>query len=169
MLLSFLGWAAETVFFWFCYGEFCDRGFMTLPFCTIYGASFLLVYFLVGTLGRGGLLLRGEGYSLGRTAACFLLSMVIPTALELVTGLFFDRFLGMRLWSYQAYRYHYRGYICLEYAFLWGGLVPICMEWIFLPLRRWIFSLKPGRTIAAAIAITVMAAVDWGINFGRLY
>ena len=168
MVISFLGWAAETVFFWFCYGKVYDRGFMTLPFCTIYGASFLLVYFLAGTLGEGGVLLRKRGYSLSRTVGCFFLSMVLPTALELVTGLFFHRFFDMRLWSYAAYRFHYGGYICLEYAFLWGALVPVCMEWVFLPLRRWVFGLESRQVAAAAGAAAVLAAVDWGVNFARL-
>jgi len=53
MEMSFWGWAVETVFFLLCYGQLYDRGFMTLPFCTIYGCSFLLLYFLVGIPDEG--------------------------------------------------------------------------------------------------------------------
>ena len=52
-LLSFAGWCAETLYFLARWQEFADRGFLTLPLCTIYGSSALLVYFALGT-PRGG-------------------------------------------------------------------------------------------------------------------
>lgn len=157
MALSFLGWAAETVFFLFCYGEFHDRGFMTLPFCTIYGCSFLLLYGMIGS-----------PRSSRNKVAYFLLCALIPTALELVTGWFFHRQFGLRLWSYESYRFQYHGYICLEYALLWGLLIPPCMTHIVLPLKRRIFAMSAAHTSALSLVLAAAAAVDWSINFARL-
>jgi len=169
MAISFWGWVAETLFFFLCYGRLFDRGFMTLPFCTIYGFSFLLLYFLIGTpdTGETALLSRRLPEHRCPRPVYFLLAALIPTGLELVTGLFFHRLFGLRLWSYTAYRFHFNGYICLEYTLLWGTLLPLCMQHLFSPLKERIFSL-PGlwvRRLSTVLAL--LAAMDWLFNFSR--
>ena len=143
--------------FLFCYGEFHDRGFMTLPFCTIYGCSFLLLYSLIG-----------PPRSSKNKAVYFLLCALIPTTLELITGWFFYHGFGLRLWSYESYRFQYRGYICLEYALLWGILIPPCMTHLVLPLKRRIFSMSAAHTAAVSLSLAAAAAADWSINFAKL-
>lgn len=165
MEISFLGWAVETVFFLFCYGEFHDRGFMTLPFCTIYGCSFLLLYFLIGTPGERKSLPRRRG--MHSALLYFLLCALIPTGLELLTGWFFQSVFGLRLWSYESYRFHFQGYICLEYALLWGVLIPPCMKYIFLPLKRRVFDLAASYVWTLSGLLAILATVDWAVNFSR--
>lgn len=58
MFLSFLGWALETVYIRIATEKWGDRGFMTMPFCPIYGCSLILVYFLIGTPPEGSLFLK---------------------------------------------------------------------------------------------------------------
>lgn len=165
MEISFLGWAVETVFFLLCYGEWHDRGFMTLPFCTIYGCSFLLLYFLIGTPEDRRLHMGSEAFS---PMLYFLLCALIPTGLELLTGWFFQNTFGLRLWSYESYHFHFQGYICLEYALLWGILIPPCMKYIFLPMKRRVFIWKASYAGAVSTLLAVLAAVDWTVNFSRL-
>lgn len=168
MAVSFLGWAVETLFFVFLYGRFYDRGFMTLPFCTIYGFSFLLVYFLIGTPETGGVLPRQTPGKRRSPPVYFLLSALLPTGLELMTGYFFHRVFGIRLWSYSAYPFHFHGYICLEYTLLWGMLIPVCMKYIFAPLKERVFSIEASRARMMSGVLALMALVDWSINFASL-
>ena len=42
-LFSFLGWCWEKFYFYLVYGINADRGFLTLPFCTVYGSALLLI------------------------------------------------------------------------------------------------------------------------------
>lgn len=167
MVVSFLGWVAETIFFLFRYGGFYDRGFMTLPFCTIYGFSFLLVYGSIGTPEAGGILRRRPGGGRRSSLAYFLLAALIPTGLELLTGLFFHRVFGIRLWSYASYRFHFQGYICLEYALLWGALIPLCMRYIFAPMKKKIFSITPRYARLFSGTLAVLAIMDWAVNFSQ--
>jgi len=169
MAISFLGWAAETVFFSLCYGGFHDRGFMTMPFCTIYGFSFLLLYWLIGTPTgeHTGLLPRAVHSCRLFPPLYVLLSALIPTAVELLTGIFFHRLFGIRLWSYSAYRFHLNGYICLEYSLLWGLLLPLCMHYVFLPLKAGIFSLSDVSLRHLARLLAMLTLADWTANFSR--
>lgn len=165
MVVSFLGWGVETLFFLLLYGRLCDRGFLTLPFCTIYGLSFLLLYALIGLPGGPGGVLTGE--RVPSLPVYVLLAALVPTGLELLTGALFHRLLGLRLWSYAGYRFHFHGYICLEYTLLWGVLLPPCMKYLFLPLKNWVFALPDSwvRTLTAALALPV--AVDWAVCVAR--
>lgn len=168
MGISFLGWAVETLFFLWYYGKYWDRGFMTLPFCTIYGFSFLLIYFLIGSpeAEEGGILPRRRSGQRNRLFY-LLLSALIPTALELVTGIFFDSVMGLRLWSYTEQRFHFQGYICLEYTLLWAVLVPVCMRYLFVPLKRVIFKMDESFVRRLATVLAVFAAVDWVYHFAQ--
>jgi len=168
MEMSFWGWAVETVFFLLCYGQLYDRGFMTLPFCTIYGCSFLLLYFLVGIPDEGEGQAALPGRRKQRQAGLYcVICAVVPTALELVTGIFFHRVFGIRLWSYSAYRFHLGGYICLEYTLLWGLLVPVCMKYVFLPIKRRVFDIPRRWAGGLAGLLALLAVWDWAANFSR--
>ena len=52
-LISFLGWCMETIYCSSWFTNFDDRGFLTLPFCVIYGTPLCLVFLLLGTPKEG--------------------------------------------------------------------------------------------------------------------
>ena len=167
MTVSFLGWIVETVFFLLCYGRFYDRGFMTMPFCTIYGCSFLLLYFLIGTPDDGKTSFWGSPKRSSRHSLFLygFISALITTLLELITGYFFYRAFELRLWDYSAYRFHFRGYICLEYTLLWGLFIPLCMKYAFIPLKNCVFSLPEACSQGLSGSLAVLAVTDWSVNF----
>ena len=53
-IVSLIGWLLETVNF-IVIGSPMDRGYLTLPLCTVYGCALLAVYFAVGTPTKGRL------------------------------------------------------------------------------------------------------------------
>ena len=166
MVVSFLGWATETLFFLLCYGRLYDRGFMTLPFCTIYGCAFLLVDRLLGMPEKAAVC-PGEGGRLLRSFEYFFLCALIPTGLELVTGYVFHQLFDLRLWDYSAYRFHFKGYICPAYSLLWGLLIPLCMQYAFRPLKKWVFTF-PGRYMGALSAfLALFTVLDLAYNFSH--
>lgn len=135
-LLSFLGWAFETVYIFLVKGIFSDRGFMSMPFCPIYGCSIVLTYLLLGTPDEGGLLFgkienRGVRYPL-----YLLAGFVLSSAVELIVGLFFDRVMHKPLWDYSYRPYNLHGYICLRNSLIWAALLFVFIKFLFLPLKR---------------------------------
>lgn len=169
MAVSFLGWLAETLFFRACYGRFCDRGLLTLPFCTIYGCAFLLTDLLLGTPGcREDGLLRRVKRGRHPLAVYAGVSALVVTLLELGTGALCHALLGLRLWDYSAYRFHFHGYICLEYTLLWALLLPPCMKYLFPPLKAGVSALPLPWLRGLAGALALAAAADWGMSILRL-
>ena len=110
VLISFLGWCGETVYFVLRWDDFTDRGFLSLPLCTIYGCSILAIYLIIGTPTRGRLkplfirakkltpVLRVPAYA-GLYIIYFIAAALIPTVEEFVTALFFDKVFVIMLWD----------------------------------------------------------------------
>lgn len=161
MLLSFGGWAVETLFCSLLAGNWCDRGFLTLPFCTIYGFTILGLYSLLGTPQDGRALLKNVSGKPIRFLLYFLITASVTTATELVTGWFFTKVCGVSLWDYSGYRFHYKGYICLEFFLVWGTLFLIGMRYMFEPLKRMVAALPQRVLFWSSLVCCLALCVDW--------
>lgn len=90
-----------------------------------HGSMFILgglCFLLVGALNRW---LRIP------LALQLVLSAVMITGLELITGLLVNR--DYAVWDYRGMPYHYLGQVCLNYSLLW---IPVSMAAILL--YRWV-------------------------------
>ena len=170
-VISFVGWLYETVLMYVSTGEYCDRGFLRLPFCPIYGGSICLLYLLLGTPKEGvfacgveRLCLR-RGWHTGiaralRYVGYFLLAMAVATGMELVVGLLFES-VGCSLWSYSGMACNYKGIICLPVSLFWGFLITVVMRYPF----SWLLAVveKIPRPVLAAVTIllTVLMVGDF--------
>lgn len=169
MLLSFGGWAVETFFCSLLAGKWCDRGFLTLPFCTIYGFTILGMYGLLGTPEKGGALLKNVTSRPMRFLLYFFLAAGLTTATELVTGWFFEEICGVSLWDYSGYRFHFKGYICLEFFFVWGVLFLVGMRFAFEPLKKAIASLPRGVIFWSSAVFCLVLFADWIASYAKLF
>ncbi len=66
------------------------------------------------------------------------LGAILITALELLTGLVVNQWLGWQVWDYSYLPLNFHGQICLYYFVLW---IPLSAAALFLEdsLRRWLF------------------------------
>lgn len=175
VLVSFLGWCMETVYFKVRWTVFTDRGFLTLPLCTIYGFCILAVYLLIGT-PRGGRLKplferAGRLPVFGKFAACaglyfvyFAAAALIPTLAEFFVALFFDKVFGVVLWDYSYYAFDLFGYVCLEMTAVWGIVITLAMRFVW-PLLVKLVCLSPPRVAKVKAAVlAVLLSADFVFN-----
>ena len=168
MLLSFLGWAFEVCFVYIKAGRIKDAGFMTLPFCPIYGCSLLAIYFLGGTPDKGrGMLADIENKAL-RWASYALLAFFIPTLAEFLVGLFFDKLFCLRLWNYKGQPFNVNGYVSLYVSLGWSALIFFVMKYIFPFLKKRIFAMPKKTARKIAIPLFVISVMDIAFNAFRL-
>ena len=130
-LFSFLGWAMEKIFVYLVAGVNADRGFLALPFCTVYGFGLVIARLF---LGRPVADVRYPWNAL-LLVGYILFAAFLCTAAELIVGVFFEQVVGVRLWSYEGAPYAYLGYVCLPVSVAWGFLLPVVMQGIWLPLE----------------------------------
>ena len=105
---GFFGWITEVIYAALCEGVFVNRGFLKGPICPIYGFGVVsCVCILKNVLDSS-------------TAIVFICSMVLTTAIELVTGFALEKLYHTKWWDYSREKFYYKGYICLKFAGLWG-------------------------------------------------
>lgn len=151
-LFSFLGWAMEKAFTFFTTGVNADRGFLTLPFCTVYGFGLVLARLLLGAPRISA------RYPLNflQLAGYIVLAAFLCTAAELVTGVLFERLAGVRLWSYAGAPGDYLGYVCLPVSVGWGLMLPVVMYGIWMPLEERLCTVR-GEWLPAVNAVLAIA------------
>ncbi|MBQ8322828.1 MAG: putative ABC transporter permease [Clostridia bacterium] len=169
MTLSLLGWAFETTFVFVVTHRWTDRGFMTLPFCPIYGCSLVAAYFLVGTPDEGGLLLKKVENPVFRYPLYLLAAFVIPSLAELSVGFFFDKAFGIWLWSYAAQPFNLNGYVCLPISLAWAALIFFFMKFLFPPIKNALGKLPRAFVRIVAITLFIAVAIDLIYNFLLLF
>lgn len=168
--VSFIGWCSETLLFLVRFGRLRDRGFLTLPFCTIYGSCLTGMYLFAGTPQNGRLAplfakaegLRGAARpaaKCGLYALYFLCAALLPTLAELAFGGLFSAF-GVRLWDYGYKKVHLYGLISPDQSLLWGALVTLAMRFAWEPLHA-AMRLPPRVRKTAAIALTALTSADF--------
>lgn len=168
--VSFIGWCGETLLFLVRFGRLRDRGFLTLPFCTIYGSCLTGMYLFIGTPQNGSLAplfakaegLRGAARpaaKCGLYALYFLCAALLPTLAELAFGGLFSAF-GVRLWDYGYKKVHLYGLISPDQSLLWGALITLAMRFAWEPLHA-AMRLPPRVRKTAAIALTALTAADF--------
>lgn len=178
-LISIFGWILETVSQSIAYGELVDRGFMTLPFCTIYGGTLVLTYLVFKTPYEGmwqKLLYRSRNASRKAqtwsfVGILFLYAIVVAiaaTVSELVTALFFDKVFGVLLWDYSNMPLNLFGYVCLPFSALWGVLITLAMTTAFPWLYIKINSFSNRTTYLLASIFFALIVGDLVFNFAYL-
>lgn len=165
MLLSFLGWAFETTLTFIQTGKFYDRGFMTMPFCPIYGVSLIAIYFLLGTPNEGRGILKNVTDPLARCLIYLVFAFIVPTAAELIVGFIFDVFFNTSLWSYTGLPFNFRGYISLPVSLGWMLAVFAFMGYLFPLFKRFVFKIPKGLAISLATALVVASLADLAFSY----
>ena len=152
--VSLIGWAFETLICYFQSGDITDRGFLTLPFCPIYGFPVCVIYFLLGTPTDGlffHLLGGGKGNEKsdqGRRAVAvvlyYLSSALFATAVELIVGVSLNK-VGLPLWSYGDTPLTFMKVISLPVSIAWGGMITVFAQVCIPPLMRLFTKLPEGK------------------------
>jgi len=112
---AFLGWCAEVVFAAFKSGRFVNRGFLSGPVCPIYGFGIVAVLVCLSPF-EGNLPMLYAG------------SVVLTTALELVTGFLMEKLFHQRWWDYSKMPLNLGGYVCLPFSLIWGAACVLIVD-----------------------------------------
>jgi len=165
IIYSFLGWFMESVFVSVSNGKWINRGFISGPFCPIYGTGAVLVIVLLAPLqdNRMGLFLGG---------------IVIATVVEYLISYLLEIIFHATWWDYSKMRFNIKGRICLIRSLEWGALTVIMIhviqpriqhfvEWIPRTLGEFLGVLLLGYLITDT-SVTVMNIFQFKEKMARL-
>ena len=134
-LYSFLGWTCEVLYAYSIHHHFVNRGFLTGPFCTIYGFGFLIIYLVLHKFKSN-------------LCSLFIFSILLTSALELITGWALDTLFHTRYWNYTSYPLNIKGYICFYFSLIWGTGSIIVIK-ILNPVISFLISLIPSTKLTS--------------------
>ena len=88
MIYSFLGWAAEVLFTSLKTGHFCNRGFLTGPWCLAYGLAMDIILVVMDTLAQHYVLQ-------------YVFCVITASLFAYISGAVTEKITSWKLWDYE--------------------------------------------------------------------
>ena len=151
-LFSILGWMVESIYMSLCNKKLTNRGFMTGPFCPIYGVGAVVGYIVLHPLADNVILL-------------YIVGAVLATVFEFLVAKLMLRLFGEVWWDYNEKPYNYKGLVCLESTIAWGFYAVIIITFLFDKVINIVDSYPVPWGMRTIAFIFVMALFDFGYHF----
>ena len=153
-LYSFIGWVLETIFASALQRKFINRGFLIGPFTPIYGFSAILIILLLVWISIS------EQNALITLIKNLLLSTLMVTTLEFITGYLLEKIFHSKWWDYSDNFLNFKGYICFKYSILWGVLAFALIQIVHPFMEQFIYLLPESTKMYIAIFFMVYFIFD---------
>lgn len=108
----------ESIYAYFLFGHFINRGFLYGPICPIYGVGAVL---LIANLER----IKDRS-----NWVKFFTSMIVFSVFEFLTSWILEILFQQKWWDYSQYFLNIQGRICLSFSILWGVIGVIFANFI---------------------------------------
>lgn len=123
-IYAFIGWVVEVSYHAVIVGKFVNRGFLSGPYCPIYGfGAISVIHFLTNIAEKNKFVL-------------FLGSMLIATLIEFLSGFLLEKIFHERWWDYSDRKLNIGGYICLEFSVIWGMFCFLLYEAVHPVIKK---------------------------------
>ena len=153
VIVSFLGWAYETLFALIRRRRWENRGFLYSPICPIYGVGALI---LIGVCR----LMTGSDPAAMAWWQVFLISCVGSAVLEYVTSWGLEKLFHARWWDYSNLPLNIQGRICLPAALAFG-VAGLLLAYVIIPLiSQMIDGLSPTGVDVLGVILIVWLVID---------
>ena len=144
-IFSMIGWIIEVIYRSYKNKKFINPGFLTGPAIPLYGFGCVIINSICNIFSK-----INSDYKI---LLIVLISMIILTSLELLTGIVMVELFNTKLWDYSNEKYNYQGQICLKFSLAWGILVLL----FYLCIYPWLnnFALKLSNSNIALILLGI--------------
>ena len=122
VIFSFFGWVASSFRSLLLEKKFSNNGFLTSPFCPMYGFSAVIRYTALKPFENSKLIL-------------FIGSTLILSALMVVVGVLVEKTLKFKPWDFSSSKFSIGNYITFPYA-LFLGLLGMLLVGLIIPVLR---------------------------------
>lgn len=154
VVYAFLGWVIETAFAYMVEKRFVNRGFLTGPFCPIYGFGAMLIISSFEWIDDK------LPHNLVTLAMGFVFSVIMVTVLEYITGLLLEKIFHCKWWDYSQNKWNLKGYVCFKYSILWGTFACLLVLVIHPNIAMEVHKLSGGMLNNLAIIFLIYFAAD---------
>lgn len=136
----------------FCNHKLTNRGFMTGPFCPIYGVGAVVGYLLLHPFANN-------------LVALYFIGAVLATVFEYLVAKLMLRLFGEVWWDYHDKPCNYQGIVCLESTIAWGFYAVIIITFLFDKMMKLIDFYPITWGTKTIVFVFIMALFDFGYHF----
>lgn len=136
----------------FCNKKPTNRGFMTGPFCPIYGFGATAGYIILHPLANN-------------IVALYVVGAALATIFEFLVAKLMMKLFGEVWWDYNDKFCNYKGVLCLESTLAWGLYAVIIITFLFDKVMGLVDQYPVAWGIKTIVLVTALAAVDFGYHF----
>lgn len=148
VIFSFFGWVASSFRSLLLEKKFRNNGFLTSPFCPMYGFSAVICYAALKPFENSKLIL-------------FIGSTLILSALMVVVGVLVEKFLKFKPWDFSSSKFSIGNYITLPYA-LFLGLLGMLLVGLIIPVLRTAIEAIPfWLSLILVLCLCGVIAIDY--------
>lgn len=163
-LYSFLGWMLEIAYSNILNGKQNNRVFLFGPFCPLYGVGALIILFITNIINS--LFTFKSFISL---TIILILSIILVSILEYITGFILEKAFGTKLWDYSREAFNLHGRICLKYSLLWGFLAFLLLTVIHPFINRYVVQIQFATKSTISFSLILYFAVDTYLSVRKHY
>lgn len=145
-IYGFIGWIIENIFCYYVNGHFQYDGFLKGPFKPMYAIAMAWILELYKYVPN--------------IIFLAIISLIIPTSVEYITGLIMRKFFNKDYWDYSKEKYNYEGLICLRFSAIWVILSIIDVKIIQPYFIYKIYSLINGVWPILLVLLLIALGVD---------
>ncbi|SCP95096.1 putative ABC transporter permease [Anaerobium acetethylicum] len=141
-IYSFFGWVFESSYVSLRHKKLINRGFVTGPFCTIYGCGAVSVYVLLHPFA-------------GNIVFLFLGGCIVATVLEYLTAVVMETMFHTSWWDYSNQTIQFQGRICLTSTLTWGGFTVLLFTVLHPAVEAIVssYSMESGKFMVSVVVI----------------
>ncbi len=151
-LFSIIGWMVESIYISFCNRKLTNRGFMTGPFCPIYGVGATLGYIILHPFANN-------------IVALYIIGALLATLFEFLVAKLMIKLFGEVWWDYNDKFCNYKGVICLESTLAWGLYAVIIITFLFEKVISFVDRYPKAWGLKTIALIFAMVIIDFGYHF----
>ena len=158
-LFSFIGWILEFFYRGIRMKKIMNPGFMNGCVVPLYGFGAVICDIICKYFEKVN--------SNFNVVFSFLISMVLLSILEFMTGLVLDKVFHMKLWDYSKYDFNIKGYICLQYSLMWGFLFLVYSNFIYDKMDALAIAFASNTICIFLLGIFYgIFLIDWSVSLG---
>ena len=154
-IYGFLGWCTEVAYAAVKERKFVNRGFLNGPICPIYGVGVVIVVQL----------LDPYAHQLG---LLYLLSIVLTTTLEWLTGFALDKLFHHKWWDYSEVPFNLNGYVCIPFSAAWGAACVFVVKIVHPLICKLVLLVPKWLTIGEDVAFGISIFVDISVTVAAI-
>lgn len=149
IIYSFLGWVCESIYCSILDRRLVNRGFVSGPFCPIYGVGALVILKILTPFSTDVLTI-------------FLVGMILTSLVEYISSYLLEKTFQTKWWDYSTYPFNIRGRVCLKNSLMFGAL-SVMLNFVIHPrVSQWIAQSSIYYVQMFALLFTIFFAFDFG-------